>query len=466
MNKKLFFLLIINLLLIIEFLEAQNTYFEKKYGDLLPDLARTVIQFSDSNIYILGTTIFENNAQVSLSKLDKFGNIKWVKYYGDSLNDYGINLISDNNHLILVYEKESSPGNLDIGILKTDTSGVLIAAQYFGTLQKNESPRQIVKTSDNAYAICGFISDEFGANDLYALKVDINFNLIWHLNIGGTDNDYSGGLVELADSSILIVGDTRSFSTGGYDIYLVKIDKNGILVWDRTYGDIYDNGSQGIIKTHDQKIFIYGETHTGIGLDFDFYTLLIDVDGTQIWQYNLGYNGTDAAFSAIELSTGDFVLTGYSNSNNVNLPIDLTVFKMNRNGSIIWQHYYGGDGIDIGYNIIPSVNNGILVVGQSYDNTFDTQQYLLHLNYNGSLNIIMEHDLNSKNNIYPYPNPATNYIFIPEKWKNEKIAIFDLIGNQIPFQINENKILLPPTMVSGHYILKINCCDIFKFLKY
>ncbi|MFN7013863.1 MAG: T9SS type A sorting domain-containing protein [Bacteroidia bacterium] len=448
---------------------AQSFFFEKKLGDLLPDLARDIVQYPDSSIYILGTTIFPNNAQVTLTKTDALGNSLWVKYYGGIYNDYGISLLSLNNELIIAYEKETSPNNIDIGIIKTDTSGNILFTSTFGINTKNESPRQLIATLDGNYVLCGFISDNHGYNDIYVIKFDNNGNEIWSLSAGGNNNDYASGITQLPDSSYLVSGDTKSYSMGGYDVYLVKLDKNGNILWDKTYGDSYDNGSQGILYTSDNLIFVYGETHTGINLDFDYFTLFTDTAGIQIGQYNLGGNGTDAAFSAIETANGNFILTGYSNTFDTLKPIHLSVFEININGNILWQKYYGGEGIDIGYKIIQSNMNGILIVGQNYDTLYDTQQYLLHLNYNGTLtNFNLHNKINTTNKFYPYPNPFYDKIFLPNYNEIEAIEITNSIGQILIHQTNLSSYIDCTSLLSGWYFLKIiknNETWVYKIIK-
>ncbi len=450
-------------------LVAQSFFFEKKLGDLLPDLARDIVQFTDSSIYILGTTIFPNNAQVTLTKTDAFGNILWVKFYGDIYNDYGISLISLNDELIFAYEKETNPNNLDIGIIKTDTSGNILFATSFGINSKNESPRQLIATLDGNYVLCGFVSDNYGYNDIYVIKFDDTGNVLWSISAGGNNNDYASGIIQLPDSSYLVSGDTKSYAMGGYDVYILKLDKNGNLLWDRTYGDNYDNGSQGILYTSDNLIFVFGETHTGINLDFDYFTLFTDTAGNQISQYNLGGAGTDAAFSAIETANGNFILTGYSNTFDTLKPIHLSVFEINRNGNILWQNYFGGEGIDIGYTIKHSNMNGILIVGQSYDTLFDTQQYLLHLDYNGTLtDFNLLNKINTTNNIYPYPNPFYDKIFLPNFYEIEAIEITNAIGQILFYQTNLSSNIDCTLLLSGVYFLKIikkNETCVYKMIK-
>lgn len=431
--------------------KTQTSYFEKKYGDLLPDLSRNVIQDTDKNIYLLGTTVFNNNAQVNLTKCDSMGNLIWTKYYGDSLNDFGISMVYKNNLITFVYEKYHSNSDFGIGITKVDTSGAIIWQNQLIGIQ-NLSPRQIIFSLDNQYLISGFISDNFNSNNLYIAKVDTLGNLIWDNSIGGNDNDYSSGIIQMSDSTIYVSGDTRSFSVGGYDVYLIKLDKNGNVLWDRNYGNEFDNGSQGILLTQNQKIFVFGETHTGIGLDFDYFTLMVDSSGNQMWQYDLGWNGTDAAFSAIEDINGNFILTGYSNSNDTTMPINLSVFKINQSGTVLWQRFYGGSGIDIGFQIIPSQSGGLLITGQSYVEGFDTQQCLLHLSNDGLLSPIeklQESELLNK----IYPNPFNTSLYLQNIKSDATYRLYSLNGESIPIDIRENQIIPQISLTSSVYIL-------------
>lgn len=445
--------------------KAQSAFFEKKYGNENPDYCRSIIQDTNGEIFLLGFSNDPlNQAQIMLTKTDINGIALWTKYYGQDLNEFGLSFTETfDNNLLIAFEKHTNISGTDIGLLKIDKEGNEIWQNVI-TSPVNESPKKVIKTLDYGYAIVGFINDQYGLTDIYVAKVDSLGNKIWDIILGGHCTDIGSSIMQLADSSFYVLGDTESGSSGSVDAYLAKIDNNGNLLWENYYGNQYENGTQGMIFTSDNQIFIFGETTTATSYNFDYYTLLVDTSGNEIWKFEIGGQGTDAAFSAIEDVDGNFILTGYSNTYDTLSPIKLSVFKINRQGQLLWENLYGGNGINIGYGIIHSQSNGLLIAGQTFVSGFDFQQYLLHLNNSGTLNI--QNDV-SHNTNFIFPNPFTgNAIY--SNFEITKAEIFSLSGQQIDISYSEREINFNNQLPSGVYIAKIygeEGINIFKIVK-
>lgn len=433
---------------------SQNFFFEKKIGGEFPEYSRGILQYENGDIFMIGFAYFHgNDAQCILTKTNLYGELLWTKQYGGIYNDFGgsITLNHDNN-LIIVYETQKQKGDLDIAVLKLDTSGNIMLHQSVAS-SLNESPRKIISTKDSCSIIVGFQADGFNSNNIYIVKLDSTLMPIWDLSIGGTDNDYATGIIELSDTSYVVSSDSRSFSDGGYDIYLLKFDRNGNVIWDRNFGNDLDNGSQGLISTTEGNVFVYGETYVDFRPHFDFYTLLIDTSGIEIWQYDIGGNGSDAAFSAVQSNDGNFILTGYSNSNNPQNPIDLVVCKVNSTGQIIWENFFGDEGIDIGYEILKSQSEGLLITGHSYTSDNDFQKYLLHLSNLG--NLYVDENLLLQQNYLVYPNPFNSFVTVNELKGGEIIEMYSLEGQKINIDVLGNKVKISNNISPGIYFLKI-----------
>ena len=390
---------------------AQNIFFEKTFGTPNTDLARSVKQLPDGTIYVAG---FSNSGpyggfDVSLSRLDRFGNLQWTKYYGDSYdnNCLYMNLCSDGN-LVLTGEDQGTPTGIDAFALKVDTAGNQIWREAYAS-PVNESSKYIEETLDGGFIMCGFRNDAFGSNDAYVIKTDASGNMQWDQAYGAMDNEYADMIRQLPEGGYLLTADTKSMGAGGYDVYVLKLDSAGNSLWDYTYGDQWQNGCQGIFVTSGGKYLSYGETEVYQFSPFQFYLELIDTNGTSIWRRTFGGSAADAAFSLVEAPDGGFMATGYSNSYNTNPgPLNLIVFKTDPAGYFQWARSYGSEGIDLGYEIIHSIDNGYLVTGKIYIENSD-EYYLLHLDQEGT-NSVMESA--QAGDMLIYPNPARDRIII------------------------------------------------------
>jgi len=92
----------------------------------------------------------------------------------------------------------------------------------------------VKQTYDKGYIITGSTSSfGKGNTDVYLLKIDSMGQKVYEKSFGGYNNESGKSIIELPDSSIVIAGFTSSFGFGGYDIYLVKADKYGSLIWEK-----------------------------------------------------------------------------------------------------------------------------------------------------------------------------------------------------------------------------------------
>ena len=414
---------------------GQPDYFEKVFGTSGNDISRSVKQLNSGSIYVLGNSdsgTFGLN-DISLTKLDNHGNELWTTYYGtaNTENGFYLNTTADGN-LVFVAESETAVNNLDIFIYKVDTAGAVIWNKIYAT-PVNETPKYIEQTSDGGYIIAGSQNDVYGFYDILALKLDSNGNYQWHQTYGRDQNEY-GDMIHQRNSNYILTADTKSYGAGGYDVILYTIDSLGIENWSFTYGDSLQNGCQGVLLTSDGNYLSYGETEVFPSSPFDFYLEKIDSAGASMWRKKLGGTGTDALFSVKEDVDGGFICTGYSNSYNGGAPLDLVILKTDAAGNFMWKQTYGGPGIDIGYEIIKSVdNNGFIITGKTFTTTED--YYLLKLDNNGILSGIDDQQSNSSSLSAAFPNPAQEQISIKYNFKtSDKLAnliITDVLGKTL-----------------------------------
>ncbi len=390
-------------ILLVKYSFSQATYFEKKFGTPGNEAGRSISQSSDGSIYVLGYSNSGPNGgfDIALSKLDKSGNLNWTKYFGDSLNNYGLclNLCADGN-LIVCGETETISTESDAFAYKIDTSGSPLWYHTFGDI-KNQSFRYIEQTLEGGFIACGFTNDLSNSNDFYILKMDAAGNQEWTANYGGSKNDDAYAIHQTADTGFIVTGDTNSDGAGGYDVEVIKLDAAGDLEWVNLYGDSLQNGCQGILPLSDGNAVVYGETEISPNSAFDFYVEKIDTAGNSLWRKTFGGATADAVFSLIESQNG-FVFTGYSNSFSPG-PLNLVLAQLDAFGNLNWLRTYGDSGIDLGYRVIASLDSGLLIIGNTFHNGND-DFYLLHTNDSGNI-IGMQEQVAKNESIFVYPNP-------------------------------------------------------------
>jgi hypothetical protein len=243
----------------------------------------------------------------------------------------------------------------------------------------------IIETSDNGYAIAGMTAS-FGAGqyDIYVIKLDSSGNLVWTLTVGesGYENGYD--IIECSAGGYLVAGSTNSFGGGGYDLYAVKLSSSGTIDWTRSVGGSGMDEARAVVETSGGYVFAGMTNSFGAGA-MDAYIVKLDVNGTGLWTKTIGGPGSDQVTGIMAVSGGNFVLAGQTGSYGAGSD-DAYVFKIDSSGNLIWTAVIGGVEYDRTSAIMESSGGEYVAVGLSDSfGASDSDVYLIRLNSSGSL---------------------------------------------------------------------------------
>jgi len=364
-----------------------NVQWNKLYGGTDRDSARSLVQTSDGGYALAGysysSDVGINNAW--LVKTDDLGNMKWNKTYGGTESDLVMSLVqtSDGGYALAGETYSFGAGMDDFWLVKTDESGTMQWNQTYGGTGTDGIFTYLVQTSDGGYAIAGQ-TDSFGAGntDFWLVKTDGAGNMKWSRTYGGEVNDIVVSLVQTSDGGYALAGHTRSFSAGGYDVWLVKTDENGMVPDFRVHiradgavegtdkiqqdGNTYtftDDIFSEIVVERD-NIIVDGAGYTlygpGSGKGFDLPEANnVTIQNTNIQDFKYG----------IVLQTSFYNTISRNNIKNNRNGIDLTysydnIISGNTIKSNIWGiGFFGGSHNIISGNIITANGDGFHMYG-------------------------------------------------------------------------------------------------------
>ncbi|WP_439152549.1 hypothetical protein [Winogradskyella sp.] len=277
-----------------------NMLWQKSFGYQGADSGLSVIQTSDSGYFISGildvtasggqgNTSRTNNRHAGgdywALKLDAQGELEWSQYFGGNFTDIPESAVqTEDNGYIIVGGSDSNDtdisnniGSYDFWVIKISSSGELVWEKSFGGDQIDEA-RAIVKSNDGNYVIAGDtrssdndISSNNGAADLWLIKISPNGNLLWEKTIGGSSFDVARALVKTQDNGYLLAGSSRSNdidvseNKGQNDAWVVKVDDNGSLEWERTIGGSNIDFAYGVAELNDESVVAVGDTTSDDG---------------------------------------------------------------------------------------------------------------------------------------------------------------------------------------------------------
>jgi arginine repressor len=270
-------------------------------------------------------------------KLDSSGNVVWTKTIGGSYNDVANSIIqsSDGGYVVAGWTSSFGAGSIDIYVVKLDSSGNVVWTKTIGG-SSDDFAHSIIQSSDGGYVVAG-VTYSFGAGwDIYVVKLDSSGNVQWTKTIGGSYYDWAHSIIQSSDGGYVVAGETESFGAGVTDIYVVKLDSAGNVVWTKTIGGSSEDRAISIIQSSDGGYVVAGWTSSFGAGDVDIYVVKLDSAGNVVWTKTIGGSSDDFASSIIQSSDGGYVVAGDTESFGAG-DVDIYVVKMDANGNVCFS---------------------------------------------------------------------------------------------------------------------------------
>jgi len=299
---------------------------------------------------------------VILLSINSFAqDIHFIKSYGNSGYDYGRDIKQDldTGYIATGSSSSFSSGTADAFLLKVDSLGNFKWSYNYGG-QETDWGESVVITHDSSYAIGGY-TNSFGNGgfDFYLVRADKDGTPLWEKTYGGSDWDRAHSIIQLADSGFVLVGETYSYGNGNADIYMVRTDKNGDTLWTTTYGGAENDFGNAVILDGDSLVIAGGTESFGSGMS-DGMILKYHIDGTFGWSKVVGENKEDYFTSIATYPTGEYIFGGtrnYDHYANCDCKNDFWFYKIESSGNLIIDtSRVGAD--QLGHDIV----NDLLIV--------------------------------------------------------------------------------------------------------
>lgn len=190
------------------------------------------------------------------------------------------------------------------------------------------------------------------------LSAQLNFD--WARNYGGSGWDESTCILQTSSNDIYISGSMRLEEE---NMWLLKIDpEKGNPKWGKTFSGFYISRAQEMIETSDKHIVLAGYTVPYDSVTKNFWIIKIDTLGNTIWQKNYGDEYNNEAWSIIQTSDGGFVAVGGTTS-SINFSMDWWILKLNSTGEILWKKQFGGSNEDYAKDVTELQDGSVVVTG-------------------------------------------------------------------------------------------------------
>jgi hypothetical protein len=324
-------------------------------------------------------------------------SIMWEKDYGGQQFDWGRDLLAlENGNLMLLCTARSTTddlvgsGNHDLGdfwVVETDADGNIIWNKCYGGTGI-EHARSIILDNDGNYVITGYtessdgdVVGHHGLNDVWVIKISPTGTLLNHKSFGGSDDDLVYDLIQTSDGGYAFVAGTQSndgdvsglHTDGGVpemDFWVVKIDHDFNITWQKCYGGMKDEVAYDIVETPAGDFIVGGwtnsidgdvtgwhpeleeeeeeEEYEGYDPYGDYWVIKINNTGDLLWQKCYGGGEHDFMQNILEDGYGNYMLVGYTSSHDGDVTnayaSGIWTLRINEAGEILNQYLYGQTG--------------------------------------------------------------------------------------------------------------------------
>ncbi|MEE8574614.1 MAG: hypothetical protein V3T30_04295 [Thermodesulfobacteriota bacterium] len=224
-----------------------------------------------------------------------------------------------------------------------------------------------VETADGGLIIAGRTEEGNTGGDALVFKLDFNNKLLWDYTYSGESSDYAKDVVETWGGNILVVGRTASLLTGG-DAFALLLSSEGKPIWDYLLSGIDHDSAHAVVETPDGGFVIVGESSTrGREALWDALVFKIDKNGKLVWKKHFGEDVAARASAVTVAEDGGVVIVGEMGPRSKETGdiefSDAWAIKLNRNGKIVWEKMYKGKKIDVAKSIIVTEDGGFIIVG-------------------------------------------------------------------------------------------------------
>ena len=483
-------------------LHSQNIQWQKDIKSSTQNFLSQVSTTIDQQYLITGSSIQASKLQTTenkqnngydfhLVKLNQQGDEVWEKFFVGNNHDFLTSTVITQEGGFLISgtsysnkgldKKDDSKGGSDIWLIRLNEFGDELWQKTLGTASDEEA-RSVIQTTDLGFFVAGNVQNSargYGSKDVVIIKLDKNGKELSQLILGGKGLDEMEKMIPTKDGGALlgiysrsnIGGSKKTENFGEGDYWIIKLNKDGKVEWEKNYGGKGDDHLRALALTSNGYI-IGGESRSersgnksvGIEEGTDLWLISLNERGEEIWQKSYNFKNRDVLMGMRVLPSADdktskgILLGGYTQAEGRIENEDETFWLLyiDQQGTEQWRKHVKGESrkkeerlSDLKLNR----DGSIILAGTSAEELGKENWKIIKLG-DSQIDKLIE-----KQEIKIYPNPVSDYAYVETgfDFKEADITLYDMGGRQLQNIKTKNKVTKISTqnLVQGAYLVTI-----------
>jgi len=261
---------------------------------------------------------------------------RWVRVFGGRGFEWStcIRQTSDGGYILAIGTTSYGLGNWNAWLIKLNENGEKVWDKFYGGIGY-DFLFHVEQTSDGGYILTG-VTESYGAGkrDVWLIKVDENGNEIWNKTFGGEKIDAGSWIQQTSDGGYIIAGITESYGPGKWNGWIIKTDGNGSEIWNETFGKANaEAGLNCVIETIDGDYVAVGYI-TNKKSDSDIWLIKLDKDGSEVWNKTFNRGWQDDSYTVQQTADGGYMIFGNGGDED---NLSAWIIKTDKDGNREWN---------------------------------------------------------------------------------------------------------------------------------
>jgi hypothetical protein len=341
----------------------------RSYGGTLEDALGGAALAADGGLLAVGRSrsFGAGSEDAWVLRLDPSGNPLWQRAFGGTGDEQfqSVSALSNGDFAVFGRNRPAGPGqDWDWALTRLAPTGGLVWQRTFGGSSEEIAGSVAVVPTGEIVIFGGTDSFALGGFDVWILRTNAGGDPVWQKSFGESQDEVARRAALTAAGGFVFGGDTRSSDQGGEDVFVFKSNNVG-PEWRRVYGGPGDDGLRGLVEAADGDLLVVGYTSSVPGGERDGWVARLDSEGDLIWQRSYGSaDGEEAFLDLVALASGHFVLVGEREA-GPDGDRDVWMLEIDGLGEVVWQRRHGGTGDESGRRILAIPSGGFYVAADT-----------------------------------------------------------------------------------------------------